>query len=131
MLKTNSKQARENLRAYALNSVSFDDYGYDYVTDDAKTSWATFAKALKTVIYNEKVKHNLRADGCISQAIFKDWLQGLPFSIGDYYYNVSAVEILGDILEETETERAKYSETEAAELLTRMLYREIILDYFK
>lgn len=32
---------------------------------------------------------------------------------------------LGDILEETEEERAKYTEMQAEEMLTRLIYREM------
>ena len=57
---------------------------------------------------------------------FRDWLQGLP-SIFDpmYYYKGSAVQVLGDILEETEEERSKYTESDAEEMLTKLIYREI------
>ncbi len=127
MLKTNSKKARLNVRAYALQSVSFDDYGYNDITDAAaKENWQTFAKTLTKVIKSEKAHDVARWYGCITPAIFKDWLQGLPFSIGDYFYNVSAVELLGDILEETQEERSRYTEEQAEERLTIMLYREIV-----
>lgn len=42
-----------------------------------------------------------------------------------YYYNRSAVDDLGEILEETDEEKAKYSEQQAEELLSRLIYREM------
>ena len=54
------------------------------------------------------------------------WCQGLPSVIDTcYYYNRSAVEDLGDILEETEEERNRYTEQDAERLLSCLIYREI------
>ena len=57
---------------------------------------------------------------------FSDWCSGLP-SILDtcYWYDRSATDDLGSILEETETEKEKYSDSDACEMLTNLLYREI------
>ena len=61
------------------------------------------------------------------QERFTDWAQGLP-SILDtcYYYNRSAVDDLGAILEETAEEKARYSEQNAEQLLTALIYRELV-----
>jgi hypothetical protein len=58
---------------------------------------------------------------------FADWAAGLP-SILDtcYYYNRSAVDDLGAILEETAEEKARYSEAQAETLLTSLIYRELV-----
>jgi hypothetical protein len=42
-----------------------------------------------------------------------------------YYYNRSAVDDLGAILEQSEREKAQYSEAEAENLLTHLIYREL------
>jgi hypothetical protein len=42
-----------------------------------------------------------------------------------YYYNRSAITDLGDILEETEDERNRYTESQAEKLLTKLIYRTI------
>ena len=58
--------------------------------------------------------------------IFADWCAGLPSILNTcYYYNRSAVDDLGEILEETEEEKEKYTQTEAEKLLTALIYREI------
>lgn len=61
------------------------------------------------------------------QERFTDWAQGLP-SILDtcYYYNRSAVDDLGAILEETAEEKARYSEQNAEQLLTALIYKELV-----
>lgn len=58
--------------------------------------------------------------------IFEDWARGLALGgLFCYYYNRSAVDDLGAILEETEEEKAKYTEMQAEEMLTRLIYREM------
>ncbi|MBP5412257.1 MAG: hypothetical protein J6Y47_03255, partial [Bacteroidales bacterium] len=61
------------------------------------------------------------------QECFIAWLSGLP-SIFDscYYYNRSAKDDIGAILEETENEKNRYTEEQAADLLSRVIYREIV-----
>ena len=58
---------------------------------------------------------------------FESWAAGLP-SILDtcYYYNRSAVDDLGAILEETEAEKEKFTESDAESLLSRLIYRELV-----
>ena len=43
-----------------------------------------------------------------------------------YFYNRSAVDDLGEILEETDEEKAKYNERQAEDLLTWLIYRELL-----
>ena len=61
------------------------------------------------------------------QQRFEEWAAGLP-SILDtcYYYNRSAVDDLGAILEETDSEKARYSEQQAETRLTYLIYRELV-----
>lgn len=61
------------------------------------------------------------------QERFEEWAAGLP-SILDtcYYYNRSAVDDLGAILEETDSEKARYSEQQAETRLTYLIYRELV-----
>jgi hypothetical protein len=57
---------------------------------------------------------------------FIDWCAGLPSVIDTcYYYNRSAVHDVGEILEQTQNERARYTESDAEKLLTYLIYREI------
>ena len=55
-----------------------------------------------------------------------DWCSGLPGVLDTcYYYNRSAVDDLGAILEETDEERARYTEEQAEKMLTTLIYREL------
>lgn len=124
MLKTNSKQARENIRNYII--AHYDPDGFDFEeTDD----FNTIAHNIYTTFQAEKYYswHNAKLRGMSMQDLFREWAAGLP-SILDtcYYYNRSAVDDLAAILEETDTEKSKYSEQSAEMLLTNLIYREIM-----
>lgn len=121
MLKKNSKKAIANLEKFILDGCDFDGYDFE------KTP-STPNECMKA-IYDEFVKEAYSTPSERSQneqEAFIDWLQWLPSIIdSSYYYKVSAIEILGDILEETKEERARFSVTEAESLLSYMIYRRI------
>jgi len=66
-------------------------------------------------------------EGRVSEGvIFDDWMQGLPSIFGaDYYLHCTALDDLGVILEETEAEKARFTEDDAAKLLSSLIFREI------
>lgn len=124
MLKTNSKKARENVRAYILTDADYIRENYGFPTDTA-TEDETLAFIYRT--FCEEERHGIEQNyGNPCFVIFEDWARGLALGgVFLYYYNKPAVDVLGDILEETAEERARYSEQQAEELLTRLIYREI------
>lgn len=121
MLKTNSKKAQANLEKFILDGCDFDGYDFE------KTP-STPNECMET-IFNQFVKEAYSTPSERSQneqEAFINWLQWLPSIIdSSYCYTVSAVETLGDILEETKEERARFSESEAESLLSYMIYRRI------
>ena len=127
MLKTNSKKACENIRAYIMND-------FDYINERANYNGIELDKdnQLSVISYAWKIFKNEKARDIENNysnpnfAIFKDWAQGLALGwLFCYYYNRSAVDDLGAILEETEEEKARYTESQAEEMLTRLIYREM------
>ena len=117
MLKTNSKQARENVREYIINHFNPD--GYDFSGD--ASDFATVSKFIMDQFENEKPRNRGNR-----QEIFVEWFDGLPSVLDTcYYYNRSAVDDLGAILDETDAEKARYTEQKAEELLTRLIYAEL------
>lgn len=84
---------------------------------------------LFTFVSKKKMlEHNLQYKaGQVSELeLFERWAQGLPSAFNfDYYLGGQAVDDLGDILEETEEEKNRYSDQQAKELLTYLIYREI------
>ena len=125
MLRTASRKAMENVRKYVVEH--YDGSGYDDNTPEAKAQ--TFEE-IATVIYLdvmrvESYKLNLR--WLPFEKLFSDWAMGLPGLLDTcYYYNRSAVDDLGAILEQTEAEKSKYNEREAETMLSNLIAREII-----
>lgn len=120
MLKTNSKKAVENVRKYIVANY------HDEEQDTKQT--APFEEIAKT-IYSTFVAQKWNGEKrhyATEQSAFIDWLQGLP-SILDvgYYYNREAKADLQAILEQTDEQANKYSETQSEQLLTHLIYREI------
>lgn len=125
MLRTNSKQARENIRQYITENFTPENY-----TDEEITGFENIAKFILDVFKSEYYDNycNRNVAGRYTQAeAFKDWCSGLPSVLDTcYYYNRSAVEDVKNILEETDAEANKYTEQQAEELLTSLIYRELM-----
>lgn len=124
MLKTNTKKAKENIKNYIM-------YIYDETTDYSNCGIDTNKKDYEEIketirkIYDLEIGH-FRNNQIGRYNAFKEWCQGLPSIIDTcYYYNRSAIKDLGDILEETEEERNKFTEEQAEEKLTYLIYREV------
>ncbi len=130
MLKTNTKKARENIRKYILDIYEPVDYTNNNI-DTNKQTFEEIAEVIKEVfklekLNNENARQYYYRKNYSMYEIFKEWCKGLPSIIDTcYYYNRSAVKDLGDILEETEEERSRFTEAEAEEKLTYLIYREI------
>ena len=129
MLKTNSKKAKENLQQYIINN--FDSTGY---TETQPEGWREIATFIVETFRSEK--YHLIEDFKYYKnnelLAFIDWAQGLPSALDTcYFYNRSAVDDLGDILEETQEERNKHTETDAEQLLTRLIYTVLIMEVNK
>lgn len=130
-LKTNSKQAKINLWNYL--ETFRDTINEERICWEAEHNYLQPGDraALAEYIYNtfkaEKVNNNLnyRAGRINEQDLFTDWAQGLAMCGMFDYWATDARNLLGDILEETEAEREKFTEEQAEKLLTYLIYREV------
>ena len=119
MLKINSKQAIENIRNYIINRFDCSDYS----PEKEPEGFTEIAKFILTTFRDEKENYQ----NIPEQDLFIDWAQGLPSVLDTcYYYNRSASDDLGEILNETQAERDKYTDQEAAQLLTSLMYRQLL-----
>ena len=86
MLKTNSKQARENVREYIINHFSPDSYDFSGDASD----FGTVALYIIARFERDKLlERGTRAE------LFADWCAGLPSVLDTcYYYNRSSVDDL-------------------------------------
>lgn len=123
MLKTNSKKARENIRNYIIENFSPENY-----TETPPTEWHEIATFIYDCFRSEKYNclQDYRYYNGNEWKAFLDWASGLPSVIDTcYFYNRSAVEDLGNVLEQTIIERNRYEESTAENLLTMLIYDEI------
>ena len=125
-LRPNSSKARENLRKYIIDN--FDPSGYD--PEPVPETWQDIAAFILVTFRNEKyhLPEDHRYYHHNERAAFMDWCAGLPSLLDTcYFYNRSAVNDLGGILEESEKEKAKHTERDAEICLTNLIYRELKL----
>lgn len=122
MLRTNTKKAIANIRKYVVdNFMAYDYTTYSTFTETAKEIYRMFREEF----FNGTKKgwYKTEFEG------FFSWSQGLSgggvFDFWTYSEGNNPINILGDILEETETERNRYSEEKASSLLVNLIYREI------
>ena len=116
MLKTNSKKVREAVRAYVTKTTN----GWSKDPETFEEAAAIIAKTWDGYKYQE-LRHQFKT----LQDAFMDWASGLPLDTFDYIARGDAVKLVGDMLEETEEERSKYSDSEACDLLTCLIFREV------
>ena len=124
MLKTNSKQARENIRNYIIENFDASNY-----TETPPQTWPEIARFILITFEKEKYYsiEYMRAARMTYQDVFIDWCAGLPSVLHtSYYYLYSAVDVLGGLLEQTEKEKSKYSEAAAEMLLSKLIYQELL-----
>ena len=118
MLRT--KKAIGNIRAYIMNSFTPENY-----IDTPPKDFPEVAAFILDTFRKEKMS-DFRYHNCNEFAAFTDWCSGLPAVLDTcYYYNRSAIDDLGRILEETAEEKARFTEEEAERRLTWLIYREL------
>lgn len=123
MLKTNCKIVREKIRAYIMNGENVEEYApegtpHGTFEEVAAAVYADFLRWYDCGFTAKRYPNELDA--------FCNWAAGLPSIIDTcYYYNISAVDLLGDICEETAAERSKYTEEQAERTMSYLIYREI------
>ena len=117
MLRSTNKKVLEKIREYIVDGVD-----HEYFELEADPDFNTACKLILQACQNEKRYCRYNNDF----EMFKDWAQGLPTAFNtSYYYNVSAVDLLADWLEETDTEKEKFEESVAEEKITWLIYREL------
>ena len=119
MLKTTTKKAKENIRNYILTHYNPEYY------DGAPTE--DFKAIAKFILETSRSESPYIYGKINAQDAFAVWCSGLPSLLDtDYYYNRSAKEDLGNILEETEEERNRYTKADSEKMLTALIYRELM-----
>lgn len=122
MLRTNSKKFKENLNAYVLDAMD-ETLEYEKIEKNVKNAYQCLYNDFERV---EGYKFNRKY--CYRFDLFCEYMGGLPH--GFVYYYHSAIKELGGLLEETEEERNKYTQLQAEQRLSSLIYREMINNVF-
>lgn len=129
MLKTNSKKAKENLKNYIMkySESSFNDCkNYEKEKFKYKNTFSDRCTWLYKKFRSEKKGEEKAYNN--EFLMFDSWAAGLACNQLFLYrwFTRSAQNDVASILEESETEKEKYTESQAMDLLTKLIYREII-----
>lgn len=125
MIKTNSKKARENIRRYIMDHVNAEGRELEKEPETFPEAAAFILDTFRSEKY--WCIQDFRYYGGSEQKAFEDWASGLPSALDTcYYWNRSAVDDLGMILEESESEKNRYTESQAEKTLTYLIYRELL-----
>ena len=129
MLKANSKAAKRNIMNYIREATAAGLEGYENPKNYDTANDAELTAYIWDIFQSEKyyTLETIKRRNMLMYKVFEDWAQGLPScGLADFWaYNPDPREVLGDILEETENERNRYTMEEAAAQLTYLIYREI------
>lgn len=135
MLKTNTKQVSNKVENYIISNFKNlqqeqPEYKYDHLHTIASVNadnYAEVCNAINYIFFCELLEHDCRwnAGRLTRYDAFTEWCQGLPAALNCKYYLHSACDLLGEWLEETEEEKKKFTERQAEEKITYLLYREI------
>ncbi len=146
MLKTNSKAVKTAIREFiATGAIDWAEETNEY---DRENGYEPMAEAVELeklsskgeksedvqkaaavliwACFQNEIKGDYRIGREPLQEIFISWLRGLPSVVSSEAFLLrSAVDFMGGILQETEAEKAKYSETEAENLACYLIWREV------
>ncbi len=136
MRKSNSKEVKAIVKNYIMSHFEYYmacERGYfsgdlERINFVNVEDYTEVCNSILTIFWAEKLKHDNRfnAGRASRYDLFVDWVSGLCSAIdSDYYYNVSAVDLLGEWLDETESEKARFDESQAEEMITKLLWREL------
>ena len=146
MIRSNSKQAINNIRKYIIDNTDFSGYTlsncYFANLEDKKEGasleiFPEIAKGLYNIFYIEYLKNNNSRVRYSIQELFSDWCAGLPGVLNTcYYYNSDPLDIIANILEMTPEEKENYSKKHQDDLkncqyVDYLIFREITKIYNK
>lgn len=146
MLKTNSKAVKTAIREFiaagaidwAIESNEYDrENGYEPMAEaveleklsskgEENTDVQKAAAVLVWKYFQNDIKYDYRLGREPMQSIFDSWIRGLPGVVdSEDFLFCNAVDFMAGILQESEAEKAKYSESDAEELAIYLIWREV------
>lgn len=126
MLKTNSKAVKETVRNYIINNYMEVCTDYDL---EQSQDFETVKNNIMEVFENEILKYTNKGWFKSYFDAFRYWTSGLCHMINTSYYLNSACDLVGEWLQETESEKSKYTESDAERLIDLLIFRELTKNY--
>ena len=133
MLRTNSKTVKERISKWILDDADSIKEHMEWDIEHGSISASVDTENVNNLckyVYDDFVRvmnHRFGRRMETRLDLFCEYAAGLPFgNLFIYYYNVSAVDLVGNILEETEAERNRFSEADAEFYMTKMIYNFIL-----
>ena len=126
-LKTNSKAVSGKIKKWLIEGGFNPDYFEDCnpgekVPETAEEMAVAILAECDRVTSGDYYTRNYSPFGR-----FENWCQGLPGILNtEEWFLHSAVDFVGDLLEETEEEKARFSEMDAEKMATRLVYNVIV-----
>ena len=129
MLKTNSKAVCEKIKNIIIDCYNDSEEYYAFEGRTMATDYNSICKDILNAFMSEKKDDcYYKANKISKQDLFYDWMQGLPtaFNVADdiFYYG-DAVDYLAELLEETDSEKARYTTEQAEKTACYLFYREL------
>ena len=129
MRKLNCKEVNEALKKEIIDSYESAEEYYTFDGAEMKTEYNDICKDILKSFEREKLNNDLayKAGRVSKQDLFIEWMSGIPssFPVSCDIFLGYATEWLGNILDETETEKQKYSDSKAERTACLILYREL------
>lgn len=129
MRKLNCKEVNEALKKEIMDSYESAEEYFTYDGAEMKTEYNDICKDILKSFEREKLNNDLayKAGRISKQDLFIEWMSGLPssFPVSCDIFLGCATEWLGNILDETEAEKQKYSDSKAERASCLILYREL------
>lgn len=129
MLRTNSKEAKQNIRRYIADNAAIDDTSERETVENLLQGYSGdgFDIVARFLLASFRVQVFYTADekarfAYNERAAFNYWCSALPSVLDCRHYYKSAVEIAAELLEESPAEAARYTEEAAETFITNWMY---------
>lgn len=130
MLKSTKKEVLNKIRAYIIDNTApeVEEAKEWQELPQAITEAGIYAECCYYIIETWKAGRNPRPSNMHDN--FAEWLSGLPLNISEHFYK-PAKPIVMEWLQETEEEAERFTETQAEDYISHLLYREITKEAIK
>ena len=136
MIRTNSKEAKRRIQGFISEHVAdYIDCENEWITEAYKgitenSPFSLVADFVLDCFHDEELRNHAayKAGRVSAQDVFHSWCAGLSGKLPTseiFLGATAAIDTLGAILDESDEEKARYSENAAERMLTALMFREL------